>query len=82
LPPDVLRVEDVTPELLGATERELAAFRTAALQVVLDLEVSERTAILLLYGDGDDWRERVAERVPLQWGLVTGTIDLHPGGGL
>ena len=80
---DVTRVEDVTPAMLGgATAQELAAFRTAALATVLDLEVAERTAILLLFGDGDGWRERVADRCSLQWGLVTGTIDLHPGGGL
>jgi hypothetical protein len=75
-------VEDLTAEMLGATGRELAAFRVAAMQQMLQLEVSERVAILVLYGDGDDWRERVADVVPIQWGLVTGEIDLHPGGGL
>ena len=46
----------------------------------MPLEVAERVALVLLSGDGD-WRERVAERVPLQWGLATDTdaIDLHPG---
>jgi len=74
-----VRVEDLTPEhLSGATPRELAAFRVAALQLELHLEVSERVAIVLLYGDGTDWRERVADAVPLQWGLTDGTIDLHP----
>lgn len=83
LPLNVRRVEDLTAEHLGgATERELAAFRVAALQLELHLEVAERVAIVLLYGDGDDWRERVADAVPLQWGLTDGTIDLHPGGGL
>ena len=72
-------MEDLTPELLGATEPELAAFRVAAMQLELHLEVTERVAILVLYGDG--WRERVADLVPVQWGLVTGEIDLHPGGG-
>jgi hypothetical protein len=81
LPPDVLRVEDLTAEHLGgATRRELAAFRVAALQLELHLEVAERVAIVLRYGDGT-WRERVAERVPLQWGLAYDEIDLHPGGG-
>ena len=46
---------------------------------MLHLEVAERTAIVLLYGDGGEWRERVAERVPLQWGLARDEIDLHPG---
>jgi hypothetical protein len=78
----VQRVEDLTADHLGgATPRELAAFRVAVLQTVLHLEVAERVALLLVYGDGD-WRERVAERVPLQWGLVTGEVDLQPGGGL
>jgi hypothetical protein len=82
LPPSVVRVADVTPAPLGgATKREVAAFRVAALQLERHLEVAERVAIVLLYGDGDDWRERVAEAVPLQWGLTDGTIDLHPGGG-
>ena len=49
----------------GATARELAACRGAALQLERHLEVAERVAILVLYGDG--WRERVTERVPLQW---------------
>ena len=81
LPPDVLRVEDLTAEHLGgATPRELAAFRMAALQLELHLECSERTAILVLLEDAD-WRERVAERVPLQWGLAHDEIDFHPGGG-
>ena len=79
LPPDVRRVEDLTAAHLGgATGRELAAFRVAALQLEVHLEVAERVAIVLLYGDGD-WRERVAERVPLQWGLAQDEIDLHPG---
>ena len=82
LPPDVRHVEDLTAEHLGgATPRELAAFRVAALQLELHLEVEERVAILVLLEDGD-WRENVAERVPLQWGLAHGEIDLHPGGGL
>jgi hypothetical protein len=76
------RVEDLTAAHLGdATPKELAAFRMAALQTVLHLEVTERTAMVLLYGDGHGWRERVAERVPLQWGLAGGEIDLHPGDG-
>ena len=67
LPPSVRNVEDLTAELLGgATPMELAAFRTAALETVLDLEVAERTAILLLFGDGDGWRERVADVCSLQ----------------
>jgi hypothetical protein len=75
----VTRVEDVTPEQLGgATPMELAAFRMAALQQVLHLECPERTAVLLVYGDGD-WRERVEELVPLQWGLSHGTIARQPG---
>jgi hypothetical protein len=83
LPPDVLRVEDLTAAHLGgASVRELVAFRVAALQLELHLEVAERVAIVLLYGDGDDWRERVADAVPLQWGLTDGSIDLHPGRGL
>ena len=80
LPPSVRTVEDVTPAHLGgAPPCEVAAFRVAALQLVLHLEVAERVAIVLLYGDGDGWRERVAERVPLQWGLARDAIDLHPG---
>jgi hypothetical protein len=80
LPPSVRRVEDVTPELLGgATAQELAAFRMAALQQVLRLECAERTAILLLYADGDGWRERVADLVPVQWGLIEGTVARQPG---
>lgn len=76
-------MEDVTPALLGgATEPERAAFRMAALQTEMDLEVEERTAILLLHDDGHDRRERVAERVPLQWGssggIVRGQIELRP----
>jgi len=67
LPPDLRTVEDVTAAHLGgATVQELAAFRVAALETVLDLEVSERVAVLLVYGDGTDWRERVADRCPLQ----------------
>jgi hypothetical protein len=81
LPPDIRTVEDLTPEPLGATAPELAAFRVAAVQVDLDLGVTERTAILLRYGDGTDWRERVTDLVPVRWGLVTGEIDLPPGGG-
>jgi hypothetical protein len=82
LPPTVRTVEDLTAELLGATTPELAAFRMATLQTVLNLEVTGRTAMVLLYGDGEDWRERVAAIIPVGWGLVTGEIDLHPGGGL
>jgi len=83
LPPDVQRVDDLTAAHLGgATERELAAFRVAAMQLELHLECSERTAILVLLEDDAGWREAVAERVPLQWGLAHGEIDLHPGGGL
>jgi hypothetical protein len=83
LPPDVHRVEDLTAEHLGgATERELAAFRVAAMQLELHLEVEERTAILVLLEDDAGWREAVADRVPLQWGLAHDEIDLHPGGGL
>ena len=68
-----------TPAPLGgATPRELAVFRVAALQLELHLEVTERVARVLRYGDGN-WRERVAERVPLQWGLARDEIDLHPG---
>ena len=82
LPESVRHVEDLTAEHLGgATERELAAFRVAAMQLELHLEVTERVAILVLLEDGD-WRENVAERVPLQWGLAHDEIDLHPGGGL
>ena len=81
-PVDVAHVRDLTPEHLGgATPRELAAFRMAALQTVLHFEVAERVALLLVYGDGTDWRETVAAAVPLQWGLVTGEVDLHPGTG-
>ena len=81
LPPDVQHVEDLTTAHLGgATQPELEAFRMAVLQQVLHLEIPERSAILLLYGDGEDWRERVAERVPLQWGMVTGEIDVRPPG--
>jgi hypothetical protein len=79
----VRRAEDVTAELLGgASEAEVAAFRMATLQTVLHLEVTERTAVLLLYADGDGWRERVADVIPIGWGVLTGQIDLHPGGGL
>ena len=53
----------------------------AAFQQVLRLECTERTAILLLYADGDDWRERVADLVPVQWGLVQGTVARQPGTG-
>jgi len=82
LPPNVVRVEDLIAENLGgATPREPAAFRVAAMQMELHLECSERVAILVLLEDGD-WRENVAERVPLQWGLAHDEIDLHPGGGL
>ena len=49
----------------------------AALQLELRPEITERGAIVLLYGDGR-WRERVAERVPLQWGLARDESDLHP----
>jgi hypothetical protein len=78
----VQRAEDLTAELLGgASEAEVAAFRMATLQTVLHLECTERTALLLLYGDGDGWRARVAERCPLQWGLLTGTIARQPGTG-
>ena len=81
LPPHVLRVEDLTAEHLGgATPRELAAFRMAALQMELHLEVEERVAILVLLEDDAGWREAVAERVPLQWGLAHDEIDLHPPG--
>jgi hypothetical protein len=83
LPPDVRRVEDLTSEHLGgATPQELAAFRVAAMQLELHLEVEERVAILVLLQDDAGWREAVAERVPLQWGLAHDEIDLHPGGGL
>ena len=83
LPLHVVRVEDLTAAHLGgATPRELAAFRVAALQLELHLEVEERVAILVLLEDDAGWREAVAERVPLQWGLATDAIDLHPGGGL
>jgi hypothetical protein len=81
LPPTVVRVEDVTTELLGTTEAEAAAFRMAALQTVLHLECSERTAIVLLYEDGDGWRERVADIIPVGWGLLTGQIARQPGVG-
>jgi len=82
LPPSVRTVEAVPPAHLGgATPRELAACPVAALQLELHLEVAERVALLVLSGDGTDWRERVAEAVPLQWGLTDGSIDLHPGGG-
>ena len=47
----------------------------------LHLEVAEWVAIVLLYGDGHDWRERVAARVLLQWGLAHGTIARRPGVG-
>jgi hypothetical protein len=82
LPASVVRVEDLTAEQLGATAPELAAFKMAALQTVLNLEITERTALLLIYGDGDGWRERVADIIPVGWGVLTGAIDLHPGGGL
>jgi hypothetical protein len=74
-------VEQVTADMLGgATPPEVEAFRMAALQTVMDLEVSERTAILVLCGDGTDWRERVAELVPIGWGALTGELDLRPPG--
>jgi hypothetical protein len=82
LPLSVRTVEDVAAAHLGgATEAAVAAFRMACLQTVLHLECPERTAIVLTYGDGDDWRERVADLVPLQWGLCHGTIARQPGTG-
>jgi hypothetical protein len=69
LPASVARVEDITAELLGgATQLEVEAFRMATLQQVLHLEVSERTAMVLLYGDGEGWRDRVADVIPVAWG--------------
>ena len=49
----------------------------ACLQTVLHLECPDRTAVLLAYGDG--WRERVAGIIPLEWGLIHGTIARQPG---
>jgi CubicO group peptidase (beta-lactamase class C family) len=74
--------QELSGVLGGASAVEVSAFRMVTLQTVLHLEVSGRTAILLLYGDGDGWRERVADVIPVGWGAITGQIDLHPGGGL
>jgi hypothetical protein len=82
LPASVQRAEDVTAEHLGgASEAEVSAFRMATLQTVLNLEIAERTAILLIYGGGDGWRERVADIIPVGWGLLAGTIARQPGVG-
>jgi hypothetical protein len=77
-----VRVEDVTPEHLGGpTPAELAAFKMAVLQQVLHPERTERTAIVLLYENGSGWRERVADIIPVGWGLLTGQIARQPGVG-
>jgi hypothetical protein len=52
----------------------------AVLQTVLHVECLERPAIILIRGDGDDWRERVADIVPIAWGAITGQVDLRPPG--
>jgi hypothetical protein len=67
LPPAVVRVEDVTAEVLGgASEQEVAAFHVAAFAAMQALEVPERIACLLMYGDGHDWREPRGGRPSLE----------------
>jgi hypothetical protein len=69
-PVDVARIEDVTTEHLGGASRwELAAFQSAVLELVLDIEVPEWTAIAVVW-DGGGWREVVAERCWLQWSIA------------
>jgi hypothetical protein len=48
---------------------------------VLHLECLERTAILVVYGEGEGWRERVADIIPVGWGVIHGTIARQPGTG-
>ena len=55
-PLDVDGVEEVAPEFLGgvasqASRFELAAFQTAVLELILDVEVPEWTALCVV-GDG------------------------------
>jgi hypothetical protein len=73
-PVDCVRVEDVTTEHLGgvaghASRFELAAFQTAVLELILDIQVPEWTAITVVW-DGGDWREVVAERYWLPWSIA------------
>jgi hypothetical protein len=60
----------VTAEHLGgATRFELAAFRMACVEYLLDAEVPHWTAIAVTY-DAGTWREGVGERCPLAWQLA------------
>jgi hypothetical protein len=61
------RLDDVTADLLGASQHELAAFHMAVMGYILARErVTYREAIEAMWANGD-WRRMVSEWVPLQW---------------
>jgi hypothetical protein len=86
-PRDVARIEDVTEAYLGgvasqASPVEPAAIQAAVLELVLDVDVPEWTAIAVVW-DGGTWRGVVPERCRLPWTLaqrLTAEERRRPGG--
>ena len=57
---DAEHAEDVTAAMLGASEWQAQAFRSAVFSYVLRFWVTEREAMAAIW-NSDAWRERTAE---------------------